>query len=736
MNLKSGVNDLKRINRLRIIIAVFVLLWIAALTVFGLLLSLPEKQSVFSFPFSLQNAIETVLMNPIADLRSIPFQGCINRFFIIASAITPVFGLVFLLTFAKPFVKHLIVIFSIRKNRVLIIGENNPDIKRILLNKYGKSKLVYLTNEVIDKETDNEFLLRNVIVKNIDYYKSENGNGTLFSKRMNRFLKKFDNVILLDEYDLHNIQNYAALSSMDCCKKRTIHFHVHIDSLEMKYHLMNYFDSTLLENKSQGALMDLHIFNLQQITAETALERLPVHREVNGNNYNVHALIVGAGRFGEAMLCHLINQSVITADNNILIDIIDRRINGIDFIRDRLLKRFGAKNDCVEFIEKSNGISVKIKKNAADGNLEIRVRRCNVYGDIQSILKELSKDNPFTYIAVCLPDANANLHTVNELKEYVTRKAPLAVRMTDSNEVKTLIKNITSLSDENVALIGERDEYVGINEIINRKKEAAIRTYNLEYNNFQADFDISDKSNNAEELWNRQVYYKRQSNRSLFYHEPVKKLYIQNNGSIKDDYKKFKENANAIKNLYREVSNTLLKAMAETVDKKQYDSDICEKLERGLKAKIYSSLPEDLSSLMAESTSLVDFAKAEHRRWDYYFITEGWDYGFKEDTPEKSKPQSEKEKEVEQLINSEINSLIKMNKDYITSKCKDYRLLNLTENSKQTNKDPIRKKHDCILNWDGLCKKKPDVLVYDLLSFPELDSEEMKKTGGRRDVNA
>ena len=61
---------------------------------------------------------------------------------------------------------------------------------------------------------------------------------------------------------------------------------------------------------------------------------------------------------------------------------------------------------------------------------------------------------------------------------------------------------------------------------------------------------------------------------------------------------------------------------------------------------------------------LLEFAQTEHRRFVYYFISEGWGYS--------------------------------------------------------TKKNPKLRKHDCLCTWEHLVDTRPETLIYDLISSPNL----------------
>lgn len=625
---------MKKISKIRRAIGLSGLVSFLALVIFGFLID-----GKFSFFAVLQNAAETLLMNPVFDLNELSCKNAANIIFMIFSAFVPVCGLVLIATFIKPLIKWF---YEKLNNKLLIIGDN-PEIDSVLADKGKYKRIIWLTDQVVDDEKDNDYLLKGIAIKNTDWFKSEGSkaysSGETFSdsKKINKYLKKFDDVILIDKSDIHNIQNYITLSSLPCCKERTIHFHVLINSLELKYNLMDYFDSHLSD--ADSAHTDLHIFNLQQITAETALEKLPLHTITNNGNENkeisgneekgeenaVHLLIVGLGQSGESLLCHAMNQGVITADNNLLIDVVDMNINEV---KERLTRRFGEKNNCLGYNSTEN--SFYVKEGHSDGRLTIHLTECDVCKEFADVAKCLSKYDPFTYIALCIPDANVNLHIVNELRKASIKNIPLAVRMSDSKDMKKFVANASGTDIKNVLLIGEHHDIVRIPEIINNEKERLIRDYHYRYIKNLEKADSRDKVGSADSEWSKLKYFQRQANRSLYYHKPVKKL------------------------MFSEAEEAEFRCF-EAATKEFFDADNLSKelTNKNNKEYVYPKL--------------VAFAKTEHRRWNYSYISEGWKYSISK---------NEKEKE-----------------------------------------------HNCILDWESLCKSLPGVTIYDLLTLPTLIEE-------------
>jgi hypothetical protein len=227
----------------------------------------------------------------------------------------------------------------------------------------------------------------------------------------------------------------------------------------------------------------------------------------------------------------------------------------------------------------------------SDGSLQINLTQADVFDeDFYKTVSELSAKNPFTYIAVCLTNPNANLHIYNELKKCpLENKPPLAIRMTDTDEMKAFLSDTNSFS--NVLLIGEHDEKVGIEQIIDKSKEFEIREFHKKYEDYSnksfKELSDNEKPEYLDELWNKDEYYRRQANRSLYFHKPVKQHFLE-------------------------------KICTELLNDKELTKECLSE-----NAAVY------LDAHLTEGSALERFAKIEHRRWNYSFICEGWYNGDK-----------------------------------------------------------------------------------------------------------
>lgn len=645
----------------------------------------------FAFPgnawnclwMSLQNCMESLLFNPILPIQDIAaneeFMNCIGRkeqvvmiLYALAMVLAPFIDILIIFSVLDSFL-HLFVGFGFGKRRILIVGYND-DVRSLIERRSRNGKVWLWTENYLSAEEERELYFKRVAVKMNDFSLCDSPKE--YQKRKTRFhkfikSKKITDVLLLDSSDVKNIQYYMALSSLDVCEERTVHFYVLNRSFEMRNMLQDFFDQKLLcrlsglkdENgkipKDVNTHMDLRIFNFDQIQAELMFSKLPVLGNLKSEtaigeirsktDKNVHVLITGSDRLCMHIALHAMNQAVLSSDNKIVIDIVH---NNISDIRDRLGRHFNKDYVCHE---DKNKFEIDSGKN--DGSLVIRLSECDMTREaLVPLLRNLQKDDggKFTYLAFAAGDANENLNVFKIIDdEEILGKdcktsVPVAVRMTYSEEMEQYLGDPKSFVwCKEVYLMGANEEYISLDQIIHSEEEEYIRKYNFTYdvvsdavlhfdktreeavlragNTAKANADC----NQLEEFWNQIVYYKRQSNRALYYHKAVKAVMF---GDCEEEMRRFLEEG---------------KKDGETWSERLIAAD-----------KEGPRYPK-----------LLEIAKTEHRRFVYFHASEGWGYH-------------------------------------------------------EGGKNPGKRLHNCLCPWKTLEERekteRPNILIYDLISSPSL----------------
>ena len=656
----------------------------------------------FCMGMTLQNCMETLLFNPVLTIQDIveekDFINSLHGYkyaFVVAYKIAmvtvPFLEVLAAFCFLDRFL-HIFAGFTRKEQRLMIVGYN--DRVRKLLKRGGSNAKIYLwVDELLSEEEERDLYFENIMIKKRDF---SIGGGPNHDKEIrdgfNKFLKnnKISNVLLLDESDFRNMEYYMLLSSCPICKEKTIHFFVLNKDFEMRNMLQDYFDRELhkitkSKEKSnyKDTYMDLRIFNFQQIQAEILFQKLPLffNKKSSENNVNlgnnrsntIHLLILGEGDICEQILYHSMNQGVITSDNEILIDVISEDTM---ILERKLQDRFNE-----NYVKHKNYGEFQITSPESDGNLVIRLSSCNF--DDSSFIEQVKKNSiieKYNYIVFCLPQPEKNFHCMLQMKKSKedwadSNNMSVAVMITDTEENKELLESFNLCSSEQCSpeqcphhkhcqlkkaipeqcsferlyLMGENEEKIGIAQIINSKEENEIREYHANYEKAARTFDKPDnkkeqsasysetvRSNynsdnlSPDELWNREEYYKRESNRALYFHQKVKQDYIKalkQKGTYSHEVEDFRRGAmNA-----EEISNRLL----------------------------------EIKNGQNKYPGLLEFAKTEHRRFNYFYASMGWG-----------------------KIDGE--------------------------------KNPEKRLHDCLCEWKELTQKRKRVLSYDLISFPGL----------------
>ena len=379
--------------------------------------------------------------------------------------------------------------------------------------------------------------------------------------------------------------------------------------------------------KEQDTHMDMRIINYDQIQAEELFSRMPIYTgKEASDDKNVHLLIIGGDSLSMYTALSAMNQAVFSVDNKIVIDIID---DHVDDIRSRLRERFD------KTLVDENGNAFSISSDKIDGFIKIRLFDYNLMdSNLPSAFSELQDEESgaFTYITLCSKNIDENLHVFRciDSADLITsgRSVPVAMRMSFSEEMEAYMSSFKWCGK--LFFMGENEEYIGIDQIVNLDEEKYIRAYNATYaavansRIFKEDSKLNEEDK-KEIKWNKLEYYQRQANRALYHHKKTKELFFT---GYEDEMRRFWQ---------------------ETAPVSEAEKD------RALSDRLI---------IKDEYPKLVEMAKTEHRRWAYFYASEGWGYS--------------------------------------------------------AEKEPEKRLHDCLCNWERLEELKPSVLIYDLISTPLL----------------
>lgn len=616
---------------------------------------------------TLQNCMESLLFNPVLPIQDIfnnsVFMSSVNlskkvilHLYSAAMVLAPLVDILIIFSILDSFLGFFAE-FTWKSRKILIVGYNE-EVRQLLERTFKNGKVYLWTDQLLPDEEKRDLFMRKVSVRINDFSLGDSPEEYEKQKRsFNRFFKnkEITDVLLLDHADVKNMQYYMALSSCEVCTYRTIHFFVLCRDFGVRNMLQDYFDQKLQdfldsipkENKNDSenpdtrtntiipkdTHMDLRIFNYDQIQAERLFFELPILHETNNTEKDVHLLIVGDDDLAIQTTLQAMNQAVFSANNKIVIDIISSDFSYLKKCLDLRLSKGVSDRDDHSYL---------INSEVADGQLKIRLFNCNLTDSrFITLVKRLHEnEGAISYIALLSREAKENLYAFINIADNIvigseiTEGAPIAVRITYTPEMEGYLSSYKG--EKKVCLFGINKEYIGLDQIINIEEEKNIRIYNAKYeeigNNGKFDQNSPQKrtEGNADLLWNRLPYYKRESNRALYNHKPVKEILFEHSKKkedIKQEMKAFWESQKneTIASEKSQESGSIASEKKEENGKK--DNKENTKIQKWSACLI--SLDEKDRYVYP---NLIDSAKIEHRRFEYFHISEGWGYADKKDS--------------------------------------------------------------------------------------------------------
>ncbi len=628
-----------------------------------------------SLGMALQNTAETMLFNPILTIDDIrdneAYVASLNApgrlllyFSMVAMALAPFIDLLIVFSVLDSFL-HIFTGYSLQKKRILVIGFNEHAAR--LIHAHTEGKKIYLwADDLLSEEEQRQFYAEGVhIHTEVGLSGDDREERKSLFNEMERFLrrKRITHVLFLNSSGTRNMQLYLELSSLPVCMQRTIHFFVYSHDCAITDILQDCFDWSRKErqtalasqgNKGADTRMDLRIFDMEQIQAQELFSKLPLHTGLDpAGKKDIHLLILGDAPVGEAILLHAMNQGVLSPFNALNIDVAAKNAQEL---RQRLSERFDQR--CVSPAE--DGFVLCSPE--ADGCLKIRIKEWDGHEDTLRTLLYNGADEGglYTYLALCGESEDETLRFISQLDRigreggkalFLQGGVPVAARMEWSGRTKAYLTSEDFCSD--AYLIGAEEEYLSIDHIIRDDEEQKIRRHNAVYNAVSDSLIFDDNASgekildNADKDWNKLEYFKRESNRALYLHQPVKDFLFDTDACLKE-----------LEHFRKE-----LKSVLDDVRKRIPADDA------GFYDEMVGACSLKLLSKKNDTPCfpyLINVARTEHRRWDYFFASCGWHY------------------------------------DDV--------------------KDPRLRQHDCLSDWEKLVRERPQMIIYDLITAPGLIS--------------
>lgn len=476
-----------------------------------------------------------------------------------------------------------------RKERILIVGYNeyvdklakqvielNQDKKR----KEKKKLLILHKNDIPEKK---KFKFQKAGVLFMDYEKLDYGNDD-DTKLLLKWLvpKRVKNIILLEKKEMDNVSNYLFFlscfeveghSGFVSSEEQKIEIDCNYDLPQVEQLIWSCYD-----NKNVGFEYQMNTFSIPMLRAQAILDEHKIYENVmdaDGECKDIHLLIIGFGRMGRRLFKRAINYSVVSEKNNIFVDIVEKDVEKTKWHFEKY---------CNEFYNKEENI-VHIDSGVAEGNLQIRLHGFDIRDvSFQDCLKQTSKTNPFTYIAICIDNPKESVNCFLRVEKFLQEQeqdVPILMRLDSGQQLKEL-NNIYS----NLHLVPSDDEIISMSNITNER--------------------LKDIANNIYE-----------DDGPVCSEEMTKYAYEIESGKYRE--------------LHFDVKKELVARLKNS--KRGYNFDIF-----GTSVYTDKQKREEFVDMISEDELLFKLGAIEHRRWCYYMILTGWTFGEEKDEKRKKTP--------------------------------------------------------------------------------------------------
>ncbi len=490
------------------------------------------------------------------------------------------------LLFFESFLRTIKLKFHNNKLRRTILFGYNATTKRMLSNsskKLEKGKIILVSSKELSREDRLSLLRQKVEVVEEDLTQIEDKNFTGFANKVK--LSQADEIFIMEESTAQNFSLYMKLSSLggQLIQKDTILCCQCEDASMVKWFIDYY-------NQHKTDCVAPKLFNLSHIRALNILESNPLPVKKDGQS--IHILIAGLGSIGQSLLIEMINRSVYSGTNPIIIDVIDHNMN---HKKDIFLRRFAS-----EYADGSSN-SLTIDGTQADGSLTINFHNLNISG--RKFLDFLNGQAGFDYTAICIEKVEDSVICMEGLSEYAKKQPkkpfPIVTCLMTDPELTRYINH--SRSEDNITVIGSK-QYLSMENIVNRSLEESAKSFHALYNslNIMSESEYKKQAaapNPGAEPWEDVTQYKQDSSRFVALHQPI--------------------------------AVEMLKGAFAGKEKEQLEAWFGEHgsiLQKRGNNYIYQGSMENLIAQVRQIPFLNQFGQMEHRRWLYMNAVRGWSY--------------------------------------------------------------------------------------------------------------
>lgn len=563
---------------------------------------------VFRFMLMLQNSVEAFAFKADISIASViknfetqrsAFQMFVDCVYTVIVFVAPLCTMTFLYKVFETVLKWNIRIHKDKSSEQIIIFGYNDRVKALLSKekdweKDRNRKIQVVTAGEVPSYDELNLLEKGVTVISFECLGASESKLKKFFHDIK--MKQAAVILLMEETYSKNFSLYYMLN-----ESKDVPDHVKIycncEEESIRRIIESYFDGTDASAKKK----DLELIDVTQIQARKILQEHPVHAYYEGGDlpmeqWHAHMLILGFGKMGQQLLLQAMTQGTVHSGNRILIDVVDTRI---DELKSMFENHFSSQYFEIKEDE------IRVKEGGADGELIIRFRKMDLrYKKFQRLLEELSAEDPFTYVAVCVKDQDISLHCVLEMEQFIEKhgqkNVSIGIRMDVDQRVaryltqdQTLHKNVFAMESIEHALtlsdilgsdINEKaKEYAYIYSAMDVRCEETVTAVAQEDGHILKD---------REEIWRDLKLFMRDSNRDLSCHAQIKERAIRAFG----DRDILIQSYFGPSGMWRKMGSRW----------------------------VFEGTEEDLVRRINEDAFLREMAMLEHRRWCYSMARRGW----------------------------------------------------------------------------------------------------------------
>lgn len=563
---------------------------------------------VFRFMLMLQNSVEAFAFKADISIASVienfgiqrsALQVFVDCAYTVIVFVAPLCTMTFLYKVFETVLKWNIRIQRDKSWEQIIVFGYNDRVKALLSKeksweKDHKRKIQVVIAGELPSYDELNLLEKGVTVISFEYLGASEAKRKRFYRDIK--IKQASAILLMEETYSINYSLYHMLNESEDVPEH-IKIYCNCEQESICRIIETYYDGAAAESKKN----DLELIDVKQIQARKILQEHPIHAYYEGKDlptaqWHVHMLILGFGKLGQQLLLQAMTQGVIHSGNRILIDVVDAQIEE--------LKSVFENHFSSHYFEMGEN-EIRVKKGGADGELILRFRKMDLrYKKFQQLLEELTAEEPFTYVTVCVKDQDINLHCVLELERFFEKRGQknvsIGIRMDVEQRVTRSLAQDQGLH-KNIFAMENMDHGLTLGDIFASDLNERAKEYAYIYSNMEVcceEMVVDGETENQksqvdkEENWRTLKLFMRDSNRDLSSHASVKERAIGEFG----DRDHLIRTYFGPEGILRKIGNRW----------------------------VFQGTEAELVKRINEDPFLKEMAMLEHRRWCYAMAGRGW----------------------------------------------------------------------------------------------------------------